>query len=84
MYTPLTKKAYSDASTDLNTSLSNERGVNAGSRLDVVLITKLLKVVKAKSRNRSHGNRYRRSPERGPRKCWTCGAQDHLALDHFG
>ena len=34
--------------------------------------------MKAESRDRSSGNRYRRSPERGPRKCWTCGALDHL------
>ena len=35
--------------------------------------------MKAESHGRSLGNRYRRSPERGPPKCWTCGKQDHLA-----
>ena len=48
-----------------NTSLSNERGVNAESKLDKVnsLITQLLKVMKAESYNRFSVNRYRRSPE---------------------
>ena len=48
-----------------NTSLSNERGVNAESKLDEVnsLITQLLKVMKAESYDRFSVNRYRRSPE---------------------
>ena len=66
-----------------NTSQRNERGVNAESKLEELngLITQLLKVMKAESRGHSLGNRYRRSPEREPGKCWTCGEQDHLAKE---
>ena len=66
-----------------NTSQRNERGVNAELKLEELngLITQLLKVMKAESRGRSLGNRYRLSPEREPRKCWTCGEQGHLAKE---
>ena len=62
-----------------NTSPWNDRGVKAESKLDELngLIAQLLKVMKARSGDRSPGNRYGSSPERGPRRCWTCGGQGH-------
>ena len=62
---------------------SNQGGARCESKLDELnkLMTRLLKEIKAGSCGRFSNNRYRRSPERERRKCWTCGVQDHLAKD---
>ena len=64
--------------------LSNQGGATCESKLNELnnLMTRLLKEIKAGSCGRLiSNNRYRRSPEREQRKCWTCGVQGHLGKD---